>query len=154
MTIYCDFWRKTWFPSLVTCSNVCDFMVYVLNSLFCKFCWHKIIFYSGMMELSLPSHFGNGWWNSSLTWSSLDWSREQELTDKLTIFWQSSVSGLERLWYQHSISWPVLSFEGTWRQLDLLKLSGQPALWSTRNQVNPLSVKPPLRSTHLLVNPL
>ena len=154
MTIYCDFWRKTWFPSLVTCSNVCDFMVYVLNSLFCKFCWHKINFYSGMMELLLPSHFGNGWWNSSLTWSSLDWSREQELTDKLTIFWQSSVSGLERLWYQHSISWPVLSFEGTWRQLDLLKLSVQPALRSTRNQVNPLSGQPPLRSTHLLVNQL
>ena len=106
------------------CSINCDFMVYVLNSLICKFCWHKINFYSGMMELLLPSHFGNGWWNSSLTWSSLDWSREQELTDKLTIFWQSSVSGLERLWYQHSISWPVLSLKGTCRQLDWLKLFG------------------------------
>ena len=77
-----------------------------------------------MMELLLPSHFGNGWWNSSLTYLSSDWLREQELTDKLIILWQYLVSGLERLWYQHSILWPVQSFEGTWRQLDWLKLFG------------------------------
>ena len=144
MTIYCDLWRKTWFPSLVTCSNVRDFTV-ILNSLIRKFCWQKINFYSGMMELLLPSHFGNGWWNSSLTWSSLDWLREQEQTDKLIILRQSSVSGLERLWYQHSISWPLLSFEGTWRRLDLLKLFG----WHSftvgipiRNELKQRALKP------------
>ena len=142
MTIYCDLWRKTWFPSLVTCSNVRDFTV-ILNSLIRKFCWQKINFYSGMMELLLPSHFGNGWWNSSLTWSSLDWLREQELTDKLIILWQYLVSGLERLWYQHSILWPVQSFEGTWRQLDWLKLFGWHSLTvGIKNELKQRAWKP------------
>ena len=76
------------------------------------------------MELSLPSHFGNGLWNSSLTWWSLDWLQDQEATGKLIILQQSLVSFLERLWYHHFIWWPAQSFEGTWKHLDWLKLFG------------------------------
>ena len=115
----------------------------IKNDLFCIFCWLKINFHSGTMELSLPLHFGNGWGNSSLTCLSSDWLREQELTDKLIILWQYLVSGLERLWYQHSILWPVQSFEGTWRQLDWLKLFGWHSLTvGIKNELKQRAWKP------------